>query len=65
MQLSEKMRSLGQDEQGLSTVEYVVLLVLMVAVAVSLWNTFSEKLTRSITGSSTKFDQVVEAAERE
>ena len=39
-----RARSLWRDQRGLSTVEYTVLLVLIVAVSVGLWNKLGAKV---------------------
>lgn len=38
--LMQKISNLGKDESGLSTVEYVILLVLIVVVSITVWNKF-------------------------
>ena len=51
-------RSLLRDQRGLSTVEYTVLLVLIVACAVGLWTTFGGALKSKIHASQVEFDKV-------
>jgi Flp pilus assembly pilin Flp len=48
-------RSLLRDERGLSTVEYTVLLVLIVAIAVAAWNTLGSSVKTRLDGSNTEF----------
>ncbi len=55
--------SLARDERGLSTVEYVILLALIAAVAIGTWSDFGEKVHNAIIGSSDEFDVVVTASE--
>lgn len=55
----ENIRKLGRDERGLSTVEYTVLLVLIVAATVGLWNKLGEKVEGKISKSTTTFDTKV------
>lgn len=51
-------RSLLRDQRGLSTVEYTVLLVLIVACTVGLWQTFGESIITKLEGSQAEFDRV-------
>ena len=53
----EKIRKLGRDQRGLSTVEYTVLLVLIVACTVGLWNKLGNKVETKITSATTQFDK--------
>jgi Flp pilus assembly pilin Flp len=43
-----KQTSLVSDERGLSTVEYVIILVLIAAAAVGTWTTFGATITTKI-----------------
>ena len=54
--LRNQERSLLRDERGLSTVEYTVLLVLIVAIAVAAWQSFGETITGKLTESDTLLD---------
>ncbi|MET0282834.1 MAG: hypothetical protein ABW352_00110 [Polyangiales bacterium] len=58
-----KLRALAADEQGLSTVEYVVLLVLIVAMAVAAWNSFGRDVTSKLGSASTSFKSSVVGGE--
>ena len=51
-------RSLVRDQRGLSTVEYTVLLVLIVACTVKLWNEFGQSVVSKLQDSQTQFDTV-------
>ncbi len=53
----ENIRKLTRDQRGLSTVEYTVLLVLIVAVSVGLWNKFGHIVEGKLTAASAKFDK--------
>lgn len=53
--------SILHDERGLSTVEYVVLLVLICAGCVALWATFGEDVYRKLQGASDQFNSEVDA----
>jgi Flp pilus assembly pilin Flp len=52
--------ALARDERGLSTVEYVVLLVLIVAMAVAAWNTFGSRVNTKLGAASDSFDTSVQ-----
>lgn len=57
--LQSLLTKLREDERGLSTVEYVVLLVLIVAIAVAIWNLFGASLTGKLQTAAKEFDQEV------
>jgi Flp pilus assembly pilin Flp len=61
MNLMNRINSLKllRDERGLSTVEYVVLLVLLVIMAVAVWNAFGGMVTRKLQESGRRFDETV------
>ena len=50
--------SLMRDERGLSTVEYVILLVLIAAACVGLWVTLSGSLKEKMGDAQTEMDKV-------
>ncbi len=52
----ENLRKLARDQKGLSTVEYTVLLVLIVACSVGLWKKFGTVVEGKITGATQTFD---------
>jgi Flp pilus assembly pilin Flp len=54
MKLFEKIRStaLACDTRGLSTVEYVIILCLIAAVAVGVWQTFGETVRNRLDAAS-------------
>lgn len=43
---------LKKDSQGLSTVEYIIILILIAVVAISLWKQFGEAVTSRVTQST-------------
>jgi Flp pilus assembly pilin Flp len=47
---------LARDVRGLSTVEYTVLLVLIVTAAVGIWKRFGTALTTQLEKSTTEFE---------
>ena len=52
------IRKLARDQKGLSTVEYTVLLVLIVACSVGLWQSFGDDLVLKLGESNTAFKGV-------
>jgi len=59
MRMLEKVRGLARAEQGLSTVEYVVLLVLIVAMSVGTWNTFGKDVKKKLQDGAADFKKNV------
>lgn len=55
---SKRGARLLSDDRGLSTVEYVILLVLIAASCIGLWVTFGEKLREKIEAANKEMDQV-------
>jgi len=54
---SNKKLSLRRDERGLSTVEYVILLVLMAVAGISLWSTLGGTIVKKISGSNERIEK--------
>ncbi len=50
--------SLARDERGLSTVEYVIILVLVAAAAIGLWVSFGTVLRTKIGAATNELDKV-------
>jgi Flp pilus assembly pilin Flp len=48
--------TLIRDEAGLSTVEYVIILVLIAAIAIGTWKQFGEKVKTGLSNASDTFD---------
>ena len=48
--------SVWTDEEGLTTVEYALLLALLVVAAIGVWSAFGAKVQSSVTSSSSAFD---------
>ena len=40
--VTDRLRALRRDQLGLSTVEYIIILILIAVVAIALWQTFGE-----------------------
>ncbi|HKO89787.1 MAG TPA: Flp family type IVb pilin, partial [Polyangiaceae bacterium] len=57
--------SLVRDEAGLSTVEYVIILVLIAAIAIGTWQTFGTRVRDGLTKASDNFDSNVTKADME
>jgi Flp pilus assembly pilin Flp len=58
------VQKLSRDQRGLSTVEYVVLLVLIVVMAVALWNLFGDMLAGKLGDAADEFDQEVQTTQQ-
>lgn len=54
-----RLRGLGRDQRGLSTVEYTVLLVLILAGAISLWKKLGSDVHAQLKSSSDTFGKEV------
>jgi Flp pilus assembly pilin Flp len=53
------IRSLFDDTRGLSTVEYVIVLVLIAAVAMGAWNKFGGDVSKRLKSAHTEFNKQV------
>lgn len=51
----QKIRQLGRDKRGLSTVEYTILLILIVSGTVAAWKEFGTKLSEKVDKGKTDF----------
>ena len=47
-----KIKSIWKDEEGLTTVEYALLMALLVVAAIGVWTTFGKKIQSSVTAST-------------
>ena len=50
-----RLRELWTDEEGMTTVEYALLLVLIVTVGILAWQTMGAKVSASVDGVNTTF----------
>ncbi|HEY3396527.1 MAG TPA: Flp family type IVb pilin [Armatimonadota bacterium] len=50
-----KIKSMWSDEEGLTTVEYALLMALLVVAAIGVWTTFGGKVKQSVAQSSNAF----------
>ena len=48
MDLKLRLEELRKDQAGLSTVEYIIILILIAVVAIALWQSFGEAVTQRI-----------------
>ena len=51
------LSKLYRDEEGLTTVEYALLLALLVVAAITVWTTFGARVRTSVSGSTDAFNQ--------
>lgn len=56
---SKKTNSLTRDERGLSTVEYIIILVLIAAAAVGLWSDFGGTIQDKLTAADNEISENV------
>jgi len=55
------IKKLYQDEDGLTTVEYALLLALLVVAAIGVWTAFGTKLKTQVSKSTVAFDNAANA----
>lgn len=60
--MSEKPRLqiLVRDTKGLSTVEYIILLVLVAVIAITAWRTFGETVRKKVAASTTRINNEID-----
>jgi Flp pilus assembly pilin Flp len=63
-QKSDKKLSLRRDERGLSTVEYVILLVLMAVAGITIWNTLGGTIVTKIRESNGRISDEVSTEDK-
>ncbi|MBK8169929.1 MAG: hypothetical protein IPK60_06255 [Sandaracinaceae bacterium] len=51
-------KSLTRDQRGLTTVEYIIVLVLIAVTGFAIWRTFGSMVKQKVTGSNTTLDQM-------
>ncbi len=51
----DSIKGIWKDEEGLTTVEYALLMALLVVAAISVWTTFGGKVKESVSSSSNAF----------
>lgn len=52
----EMVKALWTDEEGLTTVEYALLLALLVVAAIGVWTAFGARVRTSVSESTNAFD---------
>ena len=57
--LSNHQTSIVRDERGLSTVEYVIILILIAASAIGIWSTFGKTVKEKIDDANKEVQQEV------
>jgi len=53
---TNSQRKLARNEKGLSTVEYIIILVLIAVAGISLWQEFGDVLSDKITGATAEVE---------
>ncbi len=51
-------RTLGEDQRGLSTVEYIIILVLIAVLGISVWRSFGEAVEYQVRDSTTDINSL-------
>jgi len=54
-----KIKHMWADEEGLTTVEYALLMALLVVAAISVWTIFGGKVKQSVSSSSNAFSNTL------
>ena len=55
--IQKLMRRLRRDERGLTTVEYVIVLCLIAAISVGVWQKFGGMIYKNLNGASNNISQ--------
>ena len=50
------VRSVARDERGLSTVEYIIILVLIAVAGIGLWRAFGDTVSEKISGATSEVE---------
>jgi len=50
------LKSLLRDEEGLSTVEYIIILVLIAVLGIAVWTSFGDTVRQKVQGSTEAVD---------
>ncbi len=53
------LRTIWADEEGLTTVEYALLMALLVVAAITVWTTFGGKVKESVSSSTNAFSNTL------
>jgi len=53
------LKSIWKDEEGLTTVEYALLMALLVVAAIAVWTTFGGKVKESVSKSTNAFSNTL------
>jgi Flp pilus assembly pilin Flp len=57
---TRSLRNLISDERGLSTVEYIILLVLVAVMSITAWKTFGDRVRTTVGDSTTSIQNNVD-----
>ena len=55
----DRIKSIWTDEEGLTTVEYALLMALLVVAAIAVWTTFGGKVKESVSLSTNAFSNTL------
>ena len=55
----DRIKHIWQDEEGLTTVEYALLMALLVVAAIAVWTTFGGKVKESVSSSTNAFSNTL------
>lgn len=58
-QMLKRIESIWKDEEGLTTVEYALLMALLVVAAITVWTTFGAKVKQSVSMSTNAFSNTL------
>ncbi len=50
----DQIRKINEDEEGLSTVEYIIILVLIAVLGIAVWRTFGEAVEEEVTNAESE-----------
>lgn len=55
----DRIKTIWADEEGLTTVEYALLMALLVVAAIAVWTTFGDKVKESVSSSTNAFSNTL------
>lgn len=55
----DRIKTIWADEEGLTTVEYALLMALLVVAAIAVWTTFGAKVKESVSSSTDAFSNTL------
>ena len=51
-----KVQGISRDERGLSTVEYIIILVLIAVAGIALWRSFGDAVSEKFSGATSEVE---------